>query len=318
MRLDDYAALGGHVDAVRRAEDLAGRGPPAGDRLAAGQPVAVRARALPVEPRRLSALRRPRPQAAMLPDGRRLHLQHGPIDLIIEAFGAADAVRSGLRAGDRPLRDRSWTNWSPSCRCCARRSAASRPRSRARWRGAWSPPARRTRACSSRRWRRSPAPSPTRCWRRCWPATRLRRAYVNDGGDIALHLAPGERFDVGLVADARPPGDRRHDDDRGGDAGARHRHQRPGRPQLLARHRRCGHRARRRRRRGRRRGDADRQRRRHRQPAGRAPAGARRCRRTAISATCRWWLRSARSPRMMSTPRWTRDWRRRSGCGRRG
>ena len=26
-------------------------------------------------------------QAAMLPDGRRLHLQHGPIDLIIEAFG---------------------------------------------------------------------------------------------------------------------------------------------------------------------------------------------------------------------------------------
>ena len=27
----------------------------------------------------------------------------------------------------------------------------------------------------------------------------LRRAYVNDGGDIALHLSPGETFDVGLV-----------------------------------------------------------------------------------------------------------------------
>ena len=27
----------------------------------------------------------------------------------------------------------------------------------------------------------------------------LRRAYVNDGGDIALHLSPGESFDVGLV-----------------------------------------------------------------------------------------------------------------------
>ena len=25
----------------------------------------------------------------------------------------------------------------------------------------------------------------------------LRRAYVNDGGDIALHLSPGETFDVG-------------------------------------------------------------------------------------------------------------------------
>ncbi|MEM7177346.1 MAG: UPF0280 family protein [Pseudomonadota bacterium] len=29
------------------------------------------------------------PQAALLPDGRRLHLQHGPIDLIIEVFGPA-------------------------------------------------------------------------------------------------------------------------------------------------------------------------------------------------------------------------------------
>lgn len=28
------------------------------------------------------------PQASMLPDGRRLHLNHGPIDLIVEAFGA--------------------------------------------------------------------------------------------------------------------------------------------------------------------------------------------------------------------------------------
>ncbi len=29
----------------------------------------------------------------------------------------------------------------------------------------------------------------------------VRRAYVNNGGDIALHLAPGESFDVGLVVD---------------------------------------------------------------------------------------------------------------------
>src|SRR5579863_6173800 len=28
----------------------------------------------------------------MLPDGRRLHLQHGPIDLVIEAFGARDEI----------------------------------------------------------------------------------------------------------------------------------------------------------------------------------------------------------------------------------
>ena len=44
---------------------------------------------------------------------------------------------------------------------------------------------------SSRRWRPSPARSPTRSWRRCCAAADLDKAYVNNGGDIALHLAPG-------------------------------------------------------------------------------------------------------------------------------
>jgi ApbE superfamily uncharacterized protein (UPF0280 family) len=30
-------------------------------------------------------------------------------------------------------------------------------------------------------------------------AAQLSRAYINDGGDIALHLAPGEKFIVGMV-----------------------------------------------------------------------------------------------------------------------
>src|SRR6202023_4419759 len=30
-------------------------------------------------------------------------------------------------------------------------------------------------------------------------AAKLSRAYVNDGGDIAFHLAPGEKFVVGMV-----------------------------------------------------------------------------------------------------------------------
>ena len=30
-------------------------------------------------------------------------------------------------------------------------------------------------------------------------AARLDRAYVNNGGDIALHLAGGEQFTVGLM-----------------------------------------------------------------------------------------------------------------------
>src|SRR5260221_13280533 len=32
--------------------------------------------------------------ATLLPDGRRLHLQHGPIDLVIEAFGSRQETQS--------------------------------------------------------------------------------------------------------------------------------------------------------------------------------------------------------------------------------
>ena len=37
------------------------------------------------------------PQARMLPDGRRLHLNHGPIDLIVEAFGQPSEVERAYR-----------------------------------------------------------------------------------------------------------------------------------------------------------------------------------------------------------------------------
>ena len=40
------------------------------------------------------------PQIAFLPDGRRLHMQHGPIDLIIEAFGPAGEVRAAYRQAE--------------------------------------------------------------------------------------------------------------------------------------------------------------------------------------------------------------------------
>ena len=37
------------------------------------------------------------PLAGLLPDGRRLHLQHGPIDLVIEAFGPRDEIGAAYR-----------------------------------------------------------------------------------------------------------------------------------------------------------------------------------------------------------------------------
>ncbi len=36
-------------------------------------------------------------------------------------------------------------------------------------------------------------------------APDLRRAWVNDGGDIAVHLTPGQRFEVGLVSRPETP-----------------------------------------------------------------------------------------------------------------
>ena len=38
------------------------------------------------------------PQIALLSDGRRLHLQDGPIDLIVEAKGHVEAVRAAYEA----------------------------------------------------------------------------------------------------------------------------------------------------------------------------------------------------------------------------
>ncbi|MEZ5727401.1 MAG: hypothetical protein R3E48_04890 [Burkholderiaceae bacterium] len=37
----------------------------------------------------------------------------------------------------------------------------------------------------------------------CYDQPGVRRAYVNNGGDIALHLAPGEHYRVGLYANLR-------------------------------------------------------------------------------------------------------------------
>ena len=41
------------------------------------------------------------PQIALLPHGRRLHLHHGPIDLIVEAFGAKSEIEAAYSQAAR-------------------------------------------------------------------------------------------------------------------------------------------------------------------------------------------------------------------------
>jgi len=144
------------------------------------------------------------PQAALLPDGRRLHLQHGPIDLIIEAFGAPDQVHSAYRqATDRfrsvldelvselPLLRRPLDGDPPPLTgAVARRMlAACLPHA-----GVFLTPMAAVAGAV--------ADEVLAALRR---GRDLARAYVNDGGDIAVHLAPDERFEAGIVADLRRP-----------------------------------------------------------------------------------------------------------------
>jgi ApbE superfamily uncharacterized protein (UPF0280 family) len=138
------------------------------------------------------------PVAARTPDGSRLHLQHGPIDLIVEAWGepadVADAYRrvwerfqplldelvAELPALRRPL-DPSVVAFSGSV---ARRMAAA------------------VRPFGDRFITPMAAVAGAVADEICavMAGGGLRKAYVNDGGDIALFLSPGTSLDVGVVA----------------------------------------------------------------------------------------------------------------------
>jgi ApbE superfamily uncharacterized protein (UPF0280 family) len=138
------------------------------------------------------------PQQRRLPDGR-LHLQDGPIDLIIEAFGETSAVEGAYVAAWRrfatildelcaelPLLRADPSGGHPAARGpVARRMAAAVAPFRAR--RFLTPMAAVAGAVAE-----EVLEAMTR-------GRRLARAYVNDGGDISLHLGPGESFSIGLI-----------------------------------------------------------------------------------------------------------------------
>ena len=140
-----------------------------------------------------------RPQIALLPDGRRLHLQDGPIDLIVEAHGRASEIEIAYAAATESLtglldrlcqelprlRHRPAATDSALSGVVARRmQLAVLPYADAHF---ITPMAAVAGAVAE-----EVLGAMTR-------AAKLDRAYVNNGGDIALHLAPGQSFTVGLV-----------------------------------------------------------------------------------------------------------------------
>jgi hypothetical protein len=135
----------------------------------------------------------------MLAEGGRLHLQDGPIDLIVEAWGNEANVGAAYEAAAR----RFTGLLDKLCEELADLRKAADP-VRCRLRGK-----------IARRMHEAVAPYAAEHFitpmaavagavaeeilGAMVEATNLKRAYVNNGGDIALHLGESERFIVGLV-----------------------------------------------------------------------------------------------------------------------
>ena len=142
--------------------------------------------------------------AAILPDGR-LHLQEGPIDLVIGADGPLEAVRAAYAAasGDFDgllaalvaelplLRAPAGDMPAPVRGPIARRMVAAVHPHRATF---VTPMAAVAGAVADHVLAAMVAGS-----------LALDRAWVNDGGDIAFHLTPDTRFELGLVPDLIAP-----------------------------------------------------------------------------------------------------------------
>jgi uncharacterized protein len=136
----------------------------------------------------------------MLPDGRRLHLHHGPIDLIIEASGTAPEVSAAYEQARLAFEDvltdlvaelsllrtsMDQLKVHPTGSIARRMLRAVEPHA-----SQFVTPMAAVAGAVAEHVLASTI-----------EGRHLRRAYVNNGGDIALHIEVGSRFDIGIAAD---------------------------------------------------------------------------------------------------------------------
>ena len=140
----------------------------------------------------------------MLPDGRRLHLQDGPIDLVIRADGAPAAVAAAGAAAIAAL-DGLLDGLCAEIAALRAPAGAAHPAGPVARRmvGAVAPFAAETFITPMAAVAGAVADAVLAAM---LAAARLDRAFVNNGGDIALHCGPGQALAVGLVDRPDRPG----------------------------------------------------------------------------------------------------------------
>ena len=139
------------------------------------------------------------PVIRFLPDNRRLHLHDGPIDLIVEAFGERSEIETAYRAAARrfvTVLDELCAEL-PLLRSAARADGPQLSGAVAhRMAEAVAPFAAQTFITPMAAVAGAVAEEILQVMTE---AASLSRAYVNDGGDIAIHLSPGENFRIGMI-----------------------------------------------------------------------------------------------------------------------
>ena len=139
------------------------------------------------------------PQIRLLADGKRLHLQDGPIDLIVEAIGSEADRRAAYDAAagrftgllDELCNELPLLRQPADPELCPLQGMVAR-----RMHAAVAPFAADHFITPMAAVAGSVAEEILAAMT---GAARLERVYVNNGGDIALHLAVGERFSIGLM-----------------------------------------------------------------------------------------------------------------------
>jgi hypothetical protein len=139
------------------------------------------------------------PQIAWLACGKRLHLQDGPIDLIVEAEGGVSEVRAAYEGAARRftgLLDELCAELTELRRAADPRQCSLKGVVARRMHDAVAPFARDHFITPMAAVAGSVAGEILGAMLIAAP---LDRAYVNNGGDIALHLSAGKQFSIGLL-----------------------------------------------------------------------------------------------------------------------